>query len=88
MTCYAISLRGCEGLLLDLNGLNQKWSVGGEEYVVVAMLGKIKEEAGDHAHLLPCVPKRLSGIQVCEKLKCLLAFKRSTYDKLLVWLSS
>jgi hypothetical protein len=77
MTCYVVSLRGCEGLLLDLSGLNRKWNVGGEEYVVIALLGKIKGEAGDRAHLLPSVPKTSSGIQVREKLKRLLAFKKS-----------
>jgi hypothetical protein len=77
MTCYVVSLHGCEGLLLDLSGLNQKWSVGGEEYVVIALLGKIKGEGGDCAHLLPSVPKTSSGIQVREKLKHLLAFKKS-----------
>jgi hypothetical protein len=77
MTCYVVSLRGCEGLLLDLSGLNQKWDVGGEEYVVIALLGKIKGEAGDRAHLLPSVPKTSSGIKVREKLKRLLAFKKS-----------
>jgi hypothetical protein len=64
MTCYVVSLRGNEGLLIDLSGLNRKWSVGGEDYVVIALLGKIKGESGDQAHLLPCVPKTSSGIKV------------------------
>jgi hypothetical protein len=77
MTCYVVSLRGCDSLLLDLSRLNRKWDVGGEEYVVIALLGKIKGEAGDRAHLLPCVPKTSSGIRVCQKLKRLLTFKKS-----------
>jgi hypothetical protein len=47
MVCYAVSLRGCEGFLLDLAGLNQKFSAGGEQYVVIALLGKIKGESDD-----------------------------------------
>jgi hypothetical protein len=77
MTCYVVSLRGNEGLLVDLSGLNRKWSVGGDEYVVIALLGKIKGESGDRAHLLPCVPKTSSGIKVRQKLKRLLDFKKS-----------
>jgi hypothetical protein len=63
--------------LIDWSGLNQKWSSGGDEYVVIALLGKIKGEAGDCAHLLPSVPKTSSGIKVREKIKSLLDFKRS-----------
>jgi hypothetical protein len=77
MVCYVVSLRGCEGLLLDLSGLNRKMNAGVEEYVVIALLGKIKGESGDRAHLLPSIPVTSSGIQVREKLKRLLAFKRS-----------
>jgi hypothetical protein len=77
MVCYVVSLRGCEGQLLDLGGLNRKWGVGGERYVVVALLGKIKGESGDRSHLLPCVAKTLSGIKVKRSLKRLLDFKRS-----------
>jgi hypothetical protein len=60
-----------------LSGLNRKWSVGGDDYVVIALLGKIKGESGDRAHLLPCVPKTSSVIKVREKLKQLLDFKKS-----------
>jgi hypothetical protein len=77
MVCYVVSLRGCEGQLLDLGGLNRKWGVGGERYVVVALLGKIKGESGDQSHLLPCVAKTSSGIKVKKSLKRLLDFKRS-----------
>jgi hypothetical protein len=77
MCCYVVSLRGSEGLLLDLSGLNRKWGVGGDKYVVIALLGKIKGETGDRSHLLPCVVKTSSGIKVGEALKRLLDFKRS-----------
>jgi hypothetical protein len=42
--CYTCSLRGCGGFLLDLAGLNRKFKAGGETYVVIALLGKIKGE--------------------------------------------
>jgi hypothetical protein len=77
MVCYVVSLRGSEGLLLDLSGLNRKWGVGGERYVVIALLGKIKGETGDRSHLLPCVNKTSSGINVRKSLKRLLDYKRS-----------
>jgi hypothetical protein len=76
MICYVVSLRGSEGLLIDLSGLNRKWDAGQNEYVVIALLGKIKGESGDRAHLLPSVPRTSSGIQVREKIKRLLDFKR------------
>ena len=53
IVCYVGSLRGAEGLLLDLSGLNRKWGLGGDKYITIALLGKIKGETGDRAHLLP-----------------------------------
>jgi hypothetical protein len=47
---------------------------GQNEYVVITLLGKIKGEAGDRAHLIPSM---MSGIRVREKVKHLLDFKRS-----------
>jgi hypothetical protein len=64
MLCYVVSLQGCEGLLLDLDGLDRKWSVSEDKYLVIALLGKIKGEAGDRAHLLPSVTITSSGIRV------------------------
>jgi hypothetical protein len=77
LICYVVLLRGCEGILLDLGGLRRKWGAGGNEYVVIALLGKIKGETGDRAHLLPSVHVTSSGIDVHESLKRLLDFKRS-----------
>ena len=57
IVCYTVSLRGCEGFLLDLAGLNRKFKAGGDKYVVITLLGKIKGETGDRSHLLPCVVK-------------------------------
>jgi hypothetical protein len=76
-TCYVLSLRGCEGFLLDLAGLNRRFATGGEKYVVIALLGKIKGESGDRAHLLPTVPVTSSGINVRASVRRLMEFKRS-----------
>jgi hypothetical protein len=73
--CYVVLLRGSEGLLLDLSGLKQKWGVGGDEYVTIALLGKINGENDNCAHLLPSVPVTLSGVDVAGSLKRLISLK-------------
>jgi hypothetical protein len=75
--CYTISLRGCEGFLLDLAGLNRNFHAGGEKYIVIALLGKIKGESGDRAHLLPCMPITSSGIDVKKSVFRLMNLKRT-----------
>jgi hypothetical protein len=75
--CYTISLRGCEGFLLDLAGLNQTFLAGGDKYIVIALLGKIKGESGDRAHLLPCVLITSSGIEVKTLVLWLIDLKRT-----------
>jgi hypothetical protein len=60
--------------------LNQKWSVGEDEYVVITLLGKIKGEAGDHAHLLPSVTITPSGIRVLIRSSVYVT-SRETTDK-------
>jgi len=60
---YVISLRGPEGFLLDLKGLNQFWDRS-ESYVTIALLGRLKGEHHDLQHLIPCVNYTSSGIQV------------------------
>jgi hypothetical protein len=77
VVCYTVSLRGCEGFLLDLAGLNRKFLAGGDKYIVIALLGKIKGESGDRAHLLPCVPITSSGIEVKTSVSRLMDLKRA-----------
>jgi hypothetical protein len=77
VVCYTCSLRGCEGFLLDLAGLNRKFAAGGNKYVVIALLGRIKGETGDRDHLLPCVPVTSSVIDVKASVARLIEFKRS-----------
>jgi hypothetical protein len=59
---YVLSLRGSEGLLLDLKGMIQHSDKGDDTYFVVALLGKIKGEHHDRCHLLPCANTTSSGI--------------------------
>jgi hypothetical protein len=61
---YVLSLRGVEGLLLDLGGLLAYESKSGDEYLIITLLGKIKGEHSDRCHLLPCAQRTSSGINV------------------------
>jgi hypothetical protein len=61
---YTLSLRGVEGLLLDLGGLVKHSSKGGDTYVIIALSGKVKGEHRDRCHLLPCVKVTSSGINI------------------------
>jgi hypothetical protein len=47
MVCYTVSLRGCEGFLLDFEGLNQKFATGGTKHAGIALRGQIKGESDD-----------------------------------------
>jgi hypothetical protein len=77
VVCYTVLLQGCEGVLLDLSRLNWKFTAGGNKYVVLALLGQIKGEFGDQAHLIPCVPVTSSGINVGASVSRLMEFKRA-----------
>jgi len=68
---YVISLRGPEGFLLDLAGLNRYWDHS-SNYIVIALLGRIKGEHHDLAHLIPCTNLTSSGINVKNILRRLL----------------
>ena len=49
-------IEGRGGFLLDLGGLNRYWVQDRKDYIIIALLGKIKIERNDAAHLIPCVP--------------------------------
>ena len=62
---YVDSLRGPEGLLLDLGGLRKNFMKGlDKDYVIVALLGQVKGEHGEREHLLPTVSVTRSGIKI------------------------
>jgi hypothetical protein len=75
VVCYVLSLRGREGLLLDLEGLQRHWGAGDGTYVIVTLQGTIKGETNDRDHLLPSVPVTSSGVDVKSSLERLMALK-------------
>jgi hypothetical protein len=75
VVCYVLSLRGREGLLLDLEGLHRHWGAGDGSYIIVTLQGTIKGETNDRDHLLPFVPVTSSGVDVKSSLERLLALK-------------
>ena len=61
---YVISSRGPEGLLIDLEGLNKHWTPKNEEYLIIALLGRVKGKSFDQSHLLPSVQLTTLGVKV------------------------
>ena len=62
---------------MDLAGLNRHWKEDREDYVVLALLVRIKGESLDCAHLLPCTAVTGSGLDVRKILKRLLEAKEN-----------
>lgn len=69
---YVMSLRGVEGLLIDIKGLQDYIDKGDGTYFMIALLGKIKGEHHHRCHLLPCVNVTSSGINIKEWILLLL----------------
>ena len=63
---YVISLRGSEGLLLDLDDMNRNLVEPSKGHFIIALLGEMKGEHHEHAHLIPSIDKISSGIPVRE----------------------
>jgi hypothetical protein len=62
---YVDSLRGPEGLLVDLEGLGRQFVYGLESnHVIVALLGQVKGEHSKREHLLTMVSIARSGTRV------------------------
>ena len=72
---YVLSLRGAEGFLLDLKGLNKYWKKGDSRYTIIPLTGKFKGEHQDSEQLIPCVNETKSGIKVRDTLRTLLKEK-------------
>jgi hypothetical protein len=73
--CYVVGLRGPEGLLADLEGLNEHFS-GTSKYVIIPLLGRVKGEHHSKQHLIPCVSVTDSGIEVESWMRQVLALHR------------
>jgi hypothetical protein len=61
---YVVSLRGPEGFLLDLDGLNRHWIEEADSHFIIALCGKIKGKHNARCHLLPCVPVTGTGLRI------------------------
>jgi hypothetical protein len=73
---YVVSLRGPEGFLLDLEGLNRHWKGEKEGHFIIALRGKIKGEHNARCHLLPCVPiTGNTGLRIRESVARLMILK-------------
>lgn len=60
---YVLSLRGVEGLLVDLEGMIANRNKGDNRYFIIALLGKIKGEHHGRCHLLPSV--KITSSLIC-----------------------
>jgi hypothetical protein len=74
---YTLSLRGTEGFYLDLGGLEKFKDQGSEQHILIPLLGKIKGEHSERCHLMPCVRKTSSGINVAFWLDTLRKHKQN-----------
>ena len=61
---YFLSLRGAEGCLCDITGTLNHWKKQHKDFVLVALLGKVKVESQGRAHLLSSVNVTRSGIEI------------------------
>ena len=68
MVCYACSLRGNEGFMIDLFGLISHIRDGRNDsetpHIVIPLLGRFKNETGERMHLMLAVNITKSGFQV------------------------
>lgn len=74
-TSYVLSLRGVEGLLVDLDGMIANRKLGDSRYFIVALLRMVKGEHHGRCHLLPSVKITSSGICVFGWLNRLIDLK-------------
>ena len=62
--CYVVSLRGPEGFLLDLEGMNDLWNDEPLEHTVICLWGQVKGKTAERPHALASVNVTGSGIAV------------------------
>ena len=61
---YVLSLRGSEGLLLDLGAIGRQKAKDTHVRLIFALHGKVKGEHHERQHLFPCTTKTQSGFDV------------------------
>jgi hypothetical protein len=72
---YVFSLRGNEGLLMDLQGIRDEYTTGRTNdpcYTTMALLGQVKGEQHRRQHLMYSVDETSSGIQVRKAISDLI----------------
>ena len=77
VTTYVLSLRGPEGVMLDLEGLHNFWEDQEQPGLIITLLGKVKGERDERWHTLPCVSHTCSGVHVRESVERMLRLKSS-----------
>lgn len=76
-TCYVCSLRGPEGLLVDLSALEEMINETNTSHITVPLLGKVKGETHARHHKLYCVAITSSGLNIKSWYTRLLVVHRS-----------
>ena len=71
--CYIASW--LRGFVLDLGGLLRYRNKATPHYLIITLLGKVKGEAHDRCHLIPCIRQTSSGINVFHWLDQLINLK-------------
>ena len=69
VVCFVVSLRSPEGLLLDLEGLDEMVNPPTQGHLIIPLPEQVKGEHHARAHLLPCIFTTSSGIQVQLRLQ-------------------
>jgi len=69
---YILSLRGSEGLMLDLTVVNRELKQE-RDYCILGLKGKVKGESVHRDHLFPCILKTSSSIDANNWVKMLSA---------------
>ena len=72
---YVVSLRGSEGLLLDMNGLIRHWKWNDGTYFLIPLLGRIKGEDVERPHLIPCINTTSTTINAKAVVRRLMKLK-------------
>ena len=61
---YTLSLRGNEGILMNIEGLIKEFDIQRKEHFNITLLGKLKGENNMSEHIVPCINVTKSGINV------------------------
>ena len=68
---YVLSLRGSEGLMLNLTTIVKEWNRY-KDCIVISLKGKVKGESNVRDHVFPCCRRTSSGIDMCFWIRALI----------------